>query len=380
MDSNRSLRAVFVTNKLLPFRNGLPEASSKLERVASAVDYLLENNLSDGRSLFPLFLSELASRYQPGDVLRDELTLLAKDVEAALYPGTDRGLFSEQPKTFSHVERTVAASAKGSAADPLADLRRDLSGGEVCSFIGAGMSECAGLPGWYTLLSELAQRIDYGIPPTQWATSETLVDAAQAYINKRGLYDLIRFLKDRLDTTDIQPTTAHQALARLSISVVFTANYDDLLERSFRDAGKHVHTVVRDVDIPFMRRDLEWVNIVKLYGELDQPETIALGRQQYESFFLQRPQMVKLFENELGRAQMLYLGWSHSDPHFNLVFGEILNRFGTMMRPGYAVMFDVSEAKKQELQRKHIRMVEFPADSDRTMQLAGWLNSLYSNA
>ena len=40
---------------------------------------------------------------------------------------------------------------------------------------------------------------------------------------------------------------------------------------------------------------------------------------------------------------MLYLGWSRSDPYFKLVFGELLSRFGEMMRPGYAVMFDVTE-------------------------------------
>ena len=168
-------------------------------------------------------------------------------------------------------------------------------------------------------------------------------------------------------------------MARLPISLVFTANFDDLLERAFRDAGKRVEVVVKDSSIPFMRRGPDTVNIVKLYGDLDQPDTIVLARQQYESYFLQRPQMVKLLETELARSDTLYLGWSGSDPYFKLVFGELLSRFGQMMRPGYAVMFDVTDAQRDELARRQIRLVELPA-GDRTAALAAWLESLAGEA
>jgi hypothetical protein len=255
------------------------------------------------------------------------------------------------------------------------DLQRDLTTGNVCAFVGAGLSAGAGLPGWYDLIAELSARIGYDLPPPKYATGDALIDAAQAYVNRQGLYALISHLKDRFDTTGVQPTTAHRALARLPISLVFTANFDDLLERAFRDAGKRVEVVMKDSSIPFMRRGPDTVNIVKLYGDLDQPDTIVLARQQYESYFLQRPQMVKLLETELARSDTLYLGWSGSDPYFKLVFGELLSRFGGMMRPGYAVMFDVTDAQRDELARKQIRLVDLPP-GDRTAALAAWLESL----
>jgi SIR2-like domain len=258
--------------------------------------------------------------------------------------------------------------------DSYEQLKADLNAGNVGAFIGAGLSVGAGLPGWYSLISELGQRIGYQLPPQEWATGEALIDAAQHYVNRQGMHSLVMFLKEKLDTSGKAPSVAHHALARLPISLVFTANYDDLLERAFRDAGKRVHTVVKDNSIPFMARDA--VSIVKLYGDLDQPETIVLARRQYESFSLDRPQMIKLLETELGRSTMLYLGWSHSDPHFNLIFGEILTRYQHFMRAGYAVMFDVSEAQQQELERKQIRLIELPPGADRTIQLADWLNSL----
>ncbi|MCI0556098.1 MAG: SIR2 family protein, partial [Anaerolineae bacterium] len=176
--------------------------------------------------------------------------------------------------------------------------------------------------------------------------------------------------------TNKRPSLAHLALARLPISMVFTANYDDLLEQAYRQAGKRVQLVVSDNALPFLRRDPNIVNVVKLYGDLDQPETIVLARQQYESYFLQRPQMIKLLETELARSDLLYLGWSHADPHFNLLFGEMLSRFGQFIHTGYAVMFDVPQNQRIDLERKHIRLIELPSNSDRTLQLAEWLDGL----
>jgi hypothetical protein len=214
------------------------------------------------------------------------------------------------------------------------------------------------------------------MPPRQWTTGMALLDVIQAYTNEQGLHRLIRFLKDRLDTFHTAPTAAHRALARLPISLIFTVNYDDLLERAYREVGKRVEVIVDDGTIPFMRREPNTVNLVKLYGDLNQPDTLVVARQHYEAFFLKRPQMVKLLETELARSDMLYLGWSHTDLHFNQIFGELLSRYGQFMRPGYAVMFDITAAQAQELQRKQIRLLQLPDAPDRTQQIATWLESL----
>ncbi len=261
------------------------------------------------------------------------------------------------------------------AVEEYPELKQNIASGAVSAFVGAELSEAAGLPDWYDLIAELSARTGYKLPPREWVTGDALIDAAQAYVNRQGLHSLISQLKDRLDTTGKQPTPAHEALARLPISLVFTANFDDFLERAFRDAGKRVEVITRDSSIPFMRRGPDTVNIVKLYGDLDQPDTIVLARQQFESYFLQRPQMVKLLETSLATTDALYLGWSGSDPYFKLVFGELLARFGDMLRPGYAAVFDVNPDQRDELARKHIRVVDVPA-GDRGEGAAAWLATL----
>jgi hypothetical protein len=281
-----------------------------------------------------------------------------------------------EPRGESPPPQPGASAARQALTGPSVDLMQGLAAGEVCGFVGAGLSVGAGLPGWYDLIAELSARSGEKLAPREWATGDALIDAAQTYANRQGLNSLISFLKGRLDTTGRQPTAAHRALARLPISLVFTANFDDLLERAYRDAGKRVEVVTRDSYIPFMGHAPNTVNIVKLYGDLDQPDTIVLARQQYERYFLERPQLVKLLETELARSTMLYLGWSHTDPHFTLVFGEMLGRYQEFLRPGYAVMFEAPDAKRLELERKHIRLVQLPAEGDRTAELAAWLANL----
>lgn len=263
--------------------------------------------------------------------------------------------------------------------DTFINLRESLSRGETAAFIGAGLSMGAGLPGWYQLISELAERIHHSMPPKEWATADALIDAAQAYINREGLHSLVIFLKNRLDTTHKSPTSIHQALTRLPITMVFTANYDNLLERAYQEAGIPTQVVVRDDSIPYMRRSPGFVNIIKLYGDLEQESTLVLARQQYETFFLQRPQMIKVLETELARSNMLYLGWSHSDPHFNLVFGEMLSLYQQNIRAGYAIMFDVNPAQQQELERKQIHLLDIPTTGEINLQVSNWLNGLLAN-
>lgn len=83
-DSNAALRAVFVTDELAPFRDDLPEASSRAKRVDACLAYLLDKRLSDGQPVLPLFLEALRDLYLEGDSLRDALNSLVGEVRNAL--------------------------------------------------------------------------------------------------------------------------------------------------------------------------------------------------------------------------------------------------------------------------------------------------------
>jgi len=88
-DSNASLRAIFVTDELYSFRDRLPAAGNKSERVDKCLEFLLDKRLSNGRPVLPIFLAALRDRYQEGDALRDELGALAEAVQSTLVVASD---------------------------------------------------------------------------------------------------------------------------------------------------------------------------------------------------------------------------------------------------------------------------------------------------
>ena len=225
----------------------------------------------------------------------------------------------------------------------------------ISVFVGAGLSKGAGLPDWYELIHQLAREISYEVPPPEWTNSETFIDISQSYVNAYGLQRLIGYLQQKLDTTHVRPSIVHKALALLPCTNIFTSNYDDLLEKSFRQVNKKVRLITRDIHVPLMTHDSLSANIVKLYGDLNQPETIVLTRQHYEKFFLERPLLINQLKSTLSNSTMIYLGWSHRDPHFNLVFGELLNQLGGFMRHGYALMIEPTGPQKKRIGEKRNR-------------------------
>ncbi len=271
-----------------------------------------------------------------------------------------------------HVQSPIASPTTGVPDELIEAFTRR----EVVPFVGAAFAAHAGLPDWYAFVAELAQRCNQAMPPRQWANADALVEITQAYVNQNGVNHLVMLLKDRLDAAAIPPSAAHEALAALPVDLFFSAGYDDLLERALRAEGRRVVTVVRDGDIPYMRRGAGVVNVVKLFGDLNQPDTLVVTRQQHERYLLDHPQLVKLLETELGRSTLLYLGWNRGDPQFARLYGEVLARFGNMARLGYAAVFDHSPIQADELRRINVQPLHLLAAPDATANLAAWLHAL----
>jgi hypothetical protein len=84
--SYQTLRAVFVTKQLFPFRIGLPSAGSPEQLVDLLLDHLIEKRLSNGNPVLPAFLATLRDRYDPADSLHQDLNDLYIAAQAAMTP------------------------------------------------------------------------------------------------------------------------------------------------------------------------------------------------------------------------------------------------------------------------------------------------------
>lgn len=71
-NDDESLRSIFVTSELMPLRNSLPQANTKMDRVSKIIAFLYDHSISTKKSSLPHFIHILHDRY-PGERLQQEL-------------------------------------------------------------------------------------------------------------------------------------------------------------------------------------------------------------------------------------------------------------------------------------------------------------------
>ncbi len=97
-DRDDSVRTMFVTSDLYPFKSGLPGANNKIARVTAVLEYLLEQEPDAGPPILVLFLRALSGHYRRGNALLNELEERAREVEEELGSAAS----PESPPTPQH--------------------------------------------------------------------------------------------------------------------------------------------------------------------------------------------------------------------------------------------------------------------------------------
>jgi len=251
------------------------------------------------------------------------------------------------------------------------ELVEQFARGNGVIFVGAGLSQGAGLPGWADLVRELAAELD-GCPP-----DADYRDIAQYYDIEYGRRRLVERLRDRLDTLDVHPTPVHKALVGLPVSAIFTTNYDDLLEQALRAAKRPFTPVVGNVDASFWSADR--LQLVKLHGDLGQPESIAITTEDYERFIITRKSLADILKVTLQTRTVLFLGYSATDPDLRLILTQVREESGRFARNLYTVQFGVPRLTVRDLERRGLKVVDLgqqPDGNARNAVLLEWLQEL----
>jgi hypothetical protein len=350
------LQAVFADGRIASWRHRLPEATSAAGRVAATVDFLHRRQNDQGESALCLFLRVLAERTPTGDNCHGQLLALAEKVAATNT--------QEPGKTASP---PPARAAGGTKEIPI-ELREKMVAGEVVVFAGHTVSAAAGLPSRAELVSKLAARLGEEVPPELANNGQALPDIAQLYEGARGRHALLTFMRDALDTTQVQPAGVHQMIARLPVDQIFTTTYDDLLEQTLRGAGRRMNKVVADSMLPHTGGNR--IQLLELKGDVELPETVVVTRRDLERYPASHPLIVNQLRDRLSSMTFLLLGYRGDDADLNLLFEQSGYQAGSG-RLHYAVMAGISPLQQQLLRSRRIQVLQVAPDA-----LPGWLESL----
>jgi hypothetical protein len=211
-------------------------------------------------------------------------------------------------------------------------------------FLGAGASMPAGFVDWKELLRPIARELNLNID-----LESDLVVMAQFHVNHSGQnrHVVSQAVLDAIGE-NLEPTDNHKLLARLSIPVFWTTNYDKLIESSLRKEGKipDVKHSVKQLANTRSKRDAV---VYKMDGDIDHPQDTVITKDDYERYFKTHGAFVNALSGDLVSKTFLFIGFSFTDLNLDYILSRI------------KVMFEINQHRHFAFFRKRI---QFDEESD----------------
>lgn len=172
--------------------------------------------------------------------------------------------------------------AKVSKEEMIRHLSAELQAGDAGLFVGAGLSRSSGYADWNQLMAEIAKELGL-----QVELELDLVALAQYHVNERKGRSRVNRLLIEEFTKDAKVAEHHRLIAALPVRTIWTTNYDTLLETAYKEAHKRpdVKSTVENLAQSLPDRD---VVIYKMHGDISQPQTAVLTKEDYEMYEIQR--------------------------------------------------------------------------------------------
>ena len=149
-------------------------------------------------------------------------------------------------------------------------------------------------------------------------------EGAGAYESAQGRDRLVAYLGAEVGAAGVAPLPAHLAMVK-RFPLLFTTNYDDMIERAATSAGVTLDVIGRQSPLP--AREPGRATLVRLRGELSRPDTLVLTAA--DAARTPIPVEVKKQLRTLLRQQVvLFVGYRPDEEEFEKLFADLSDAYG----------------------------------------------------
>lgn len=240
---------------------------------------------------------------------------------------------------------------------PLLD---DLVRGNVLPIVGAGLSRNAVLPTntKMPMWDDLGRDLSREMPGYPYSGA---LDAISAYSHEYSRIKLVERLFELLLIDKAVPGEAHRAFCSIPFELVFTTNFDFLLEREYSAGPRHCRPVIDEDQLSISTGDSS-VLLLKLHGDLHHPQRLVLTEDDYDRFLDTYPLMATFAASMLIYKTPLLIGYSLDDPDFRKLWQIIGDRLGKLRRPAYSIMVDANSMEVARFARRGVKVISIKGD------------------
>lgn len=209
--------------------------------------------------------------------------------------------------------------------------------------VGAGASVSSGAP----LTADLVNRIRSEFPKASHSPNSDLFSVCDSVVHHRlyGASDLHRFVRCQFDT--LSPSNDYKQLPRIPWRVLFTTNYDDLIEQTYTTPGRVQSLQVRHLGagaatVPREGHLLLFYLMGSIRGDLRSGSSPILTWDDFLETEPHRRPVLDLFKSLLLEGgKIIYVGYSFTDFVLARVLERAIREIGVRNQPhGYAILYD----------------------------------------
>lgn len=197
----------------------------------------------------------------------------------------------------------------------------------IIPFIGAGFSGVFDLPDWKQLLKELSSEINDGLTFEDvygLCDGNLLQIAEYFFLMKDRQIGPIRQKMSEVLHAKIDPVLsgAHVELVNLGAPLVYTTNYDNFIEKVFRNLDYPCETIALPRQVAYS--DGKKTQIIKYHGDFSYDETLVLTESSYYSRMNFDSPLDLKFRSELFARSVLFIGYSFRDINIRIIWYRLM--------------------------------------------------------
>lgn len=255
-----------------------------------------------------------------------------------------------------------------------ANLKQLYRAGCVIPFVGAGASKAItwtenGEPHngllWEALVDQAITQLGFEEPRLARVRGTDLQILEYYKLRHSGEFaELTNWLHRHMEPPDdsILTSTIHRELAALlHCRLVYTTNFDDLIERSLRLHGRSTHVVAVEADMG--RNHGKEVEVVKFHGDWDHPHQMVLSESDFESRLSLATPLDHRFRADLMGRVALFIGYSFRDPNVSYLFRNLSDELKSLPtsadgRRAYIVVPEPSDFEIRLFGTRNIEVID----------------------
>lgn len=231
----------------------------------------------------------------------------------------------------------------------------------------APLADDARFPSWNMLIERMLHELRASASDDEVGAIERFMreqsplDAAQLFRLRSTVGRYRDFLTEQFITLPADSerlTPSHRELVALPVRELFTTNYDSLIELAFERQKRDLTVTTTPTEFLHAAVNHPETHLVKLHGTWERPDEIILTRDDYARSRMERAEMFRHLAQTARFSSFLFIGFSLSDPNFNLIRDEARAVMGDAMPTSYLIQERVNPVLRRYLQSLDVTVVE----------------------